>query len=261
MSHPTTQPQSAQIEAVVQDIHRKFKVYDTSLGDLLNLKRYKLLIPSYQRPYEWTQKEVNVLLDDLMKSHKNSKGQQPADPADRYVLLGSILLYQKSVDERHQVVDGQQRLSTMVLLYSALFHCLRELESDSTHRDLSQDLLEFSARFIKLPDERILQLNNVLAGDTADDAGTTVDAWGSLTDFAGSCIDAKGVMSRKNPDKYTGRWRDILKWVKSNLEGAGAINSFKSHLDSHVYVSITSMWHLGLALQSFIRCNTTGEST
>lgn len=246
--------------SVVQDIHKKFKVYDTSLGDLLNLERYKLLIPSYQRPYEWTQKEVNVLLDDLMNSHKHSKGQQPADPADRYVLLGSILLYQKSVGERHQVVDGQQRLSTMVLLYSALFHRLRELESDSTHRDMSKELLDFSERFFNTADERILQLNNTLAGDNTDDAGTIVFAWESLTDFAGSYIDAKEVNSRNNPDKYSGRWRDMFKWVKQNMKGAEAINSFRSHLDSHVYISITSMWHMDLALQSFIRCNTTGKS-
>ena len=232
------------------DVHKKFAVKEKSLGDLLNLKNYKLLIPSYQRPYEWRQREVQVLLNDLKKS-------QDAAEADQYVLLGSILLFQQS-DDPCQVVDGQQRLSTMVLIYSALYHRLQQLESTADNSDSSKYLEDFSSRFIKNP-TRILQLNNALAGDATESADKIVKSWEDLTDFADSNIDVDEVLKRKNPDKCAGRWREIYKWVEQNLKGTAAVKKFVTHLDEHVYISITRIWHLSLALQCFVRCNTTGN--
>lgn len=68
-----------------QNPHKKFSVYEASLGHLLEVKHYQLVIPSYQRPYEWKSTDVQLLLHDLKNSQKNPV------PADRYLLLGSRL--------------------------------------------------------------------------------------------------------------------------------------------------------------------------
>jgi uncharacterized protein with ParB-like and HNH nuclease domain len=65
-----------------------------------------LNIPYYQRPYRWKEKNVNQLLEDIYSSWKNVKSAYR---------IGSVILHQKSkmsVD----IIDGQQRLTTLVLL-------------------------------------------------------------------------------------------------------------------------------------------------
>lgn len=227
------------------DNNRKFRMYETSLGYLLNLAHYQLVIPAYQRPYEWRGREVQVLLNDL----KNS--QDAPISADKYLLLGSVLLFQHSEGDPLQVVDGQQRLSTIMLIYSVL--CRRLCELDGR---VSAELEVLSERFI-CKDQRILVLNNTLAGDDAESADSIVETWENLTDFADSVLSAKHIASKK--DKYTMRWKDIEDFVTKNFTTSEAVQQFIEHLNTHVYVSVTLIWHLGLALQCFVRCNSTGK--
>lgn len=69
-------------------------------------------IPSYQRPYAWTESETGVLFDDLFEFYQSEK-------TDNY-FLGSIVLIK---DENHRtadVIDGQQRLTTLSILFSVM---------------------------------------------------------------------------------------------------------------------------------------------
>ncbi len=69
-------------------------------------------IPSYQRPYAWRQEHVDELLDDLT---------QAADSPDTPYFLGSIVVVKKDDQTTHcDVVDGQQRLTTLTLLFCVL---------------------------------------------------------------------------------------------------------------------------------------------
>lgn len=82
-------------------------VESTSLSEILKLK---LVIPAYQRPYVWTKKEIKKLLFQ-MSEHSNRNIKKGVRP-DFY--LGSIVLHQE--DGKYNIIDGQQRLTTMMLL-------------------------------------------------------------------------------------------------------------------------------------------------
>ncbi|PAU95376.1 hypothetical protein CK503_04055 [Aliifodinibius salipaludis] len=69
---------------------------------------YPLRIDRYQRPYVWDQRKIVQLLQDL-KSH--TKGAY---------YLGSILLHEHHEKEGLYIIDGQQRLTTLLLLYQIL---------------------------------------------------------------------------------------------------------------------------------------------
>lgn len=69
--------------------------------------RGQLCIPEYQRPYVWSEKQINRLLDDLYEYHV-CKGDKPL------FYLGSIILHQENNDLK--IIDGQQRITTMLLL-------------------------------------------------------------------------------------------------------------------------------------------------
>lgn len=88
---------------------------------------FEFSIPDYQRPYSWGTEQALQLLDDL----DGALGRDPDEP----YFLGSIVLVRDG--ERHaEVIDGQQRLTTL----SILFATLRDL---TTSPDLSSELRDF----------------------------------------------------------------------------------------------------------------------
>ena len=66
-------------------------------------------IPPYQRPYRWSHKNVKQLLEDIAANMNAGK---------RAYRIGSVILY-KNKDEVHEIVDGQQRITTLLLLAKA----------------------------------------------------------------------------------------------------------------------------------------------
>lgn len=70
-------------------------------------KEQSLAIPEYQRPYVWTPKEINKLLSQI-KQHEERADEKPL------FYLGSIVLHKK--DGLLQIIDGQQRLTTLHIL-------------------------------------------------------------------------------------------------------------------------------------------------
>ena len=69
-------------------------------------------IPHYQRGYRWTDKEVTALLNDLLAFSSNSAQQEP------YCLQPLVL--QEISDGEVNVVDGQQRLTTLEIILHEL---------------------------------------------------------------------------------------------------------------------------------------------
>lgn len=92
------------------------------------LKESTIYVPNYQRAYSWDSPcssnntaQVEVFLHDLL-SHINSTTENP-------YYLGHFLFEQDG--ENFKVIDGQQRLTTITILISALFQILAK------HRDLN----------------------------------------------------------------------------------------------------------------------------
>lgn len=102
-----------------------FKSTTRSIRDMLSLKR-RYVIPRFQREYSWTSDELKELWNDLLDNLIISTDGKLA-PQEYF--LGSIVLVgdeDSSVIER-QVVDGQQRLMTITILFSVLAQKFKEL--------------------------------------------------------------------------------------------------------------------------------------
>ncbi|WRB35958.1 DUF262 domain-containing protein [Helicobacter pylori] len=87
---------------------------DSYLQDILKDKLY-YQIPIYQRPYQWTEENCEKLLDDLFFNYE--------DDRESDYFCGSLVLIAISEDSKvktYDVVDGQQRLSTFILLAKVL---------------------------------------------------------------------------------------------------------------------------------------------
>ena len=84
---------------------------------------YLFHIPVYQRPYAWEIEQVDELLDDLLSANER-------DPEAPY-FLGSIVLIKHESEPQSEVVDGQQRLTTLAMILCVL----RDLAPDQELRD------------------------------------------------------------------------------------------------------------------------------
>lgn len=81
-----------------------------TVGNLLRVNN--LCIPPYQRPYRWTENNVRQLLEDV---------QQSMNAGKKNYRIGSVILYnnkkENTLDNTLDIVDGQQRLTTLFLLW------------------------------------------------------------------------------------------------------------------------------------------------
>ncbi len=92
----------------------KIESEDSYLQDILKDKLY-YQIPIYQRPYQWTEENCEKLLDDLFFNYENDRESD--------YFCGSLVLVKSDPNSKtatYDIVDGQQRLSTFILLAKVL---------------------------------------------------------------------------------------------------------------------------------------------
>jgi len=126
---------------------------------LTETKRY--IIPSYQRPYSWSDEHVTKFIEDIHESFTEKRSEY---------FIGSLICIDKGKEE-YEVVDGQQRLTTLTLLFRAIENQLpntTHFKQALKNRFLPQD--EFSGvatepRIKIRKKESDLYKNYILQGD------------------------------------------------------------------------------------------------
>lgn len=96
---------------------------------------YLFVMPPHQRPYSWTTEETDELLRDLLVA---------MDDDDEAYFLGSIVLIRNSASMAYQVIDGQQRLTTLTMLFCVLRELAEDYESKNS---LDEYVRESANRF------------------------------------------------------------------------------------------------------------------
>lgn len=107
----------------------------------------KYMIPIYQRPYSWTCNEVTQLLSDIDNIYNNYKNADPLhlDNDDSILFIGTLFIKTeknvKNTYNEYDIVDGQQRITTLTLLLMVLLNRLYILNSeDESIKDLENYL-------------------------------------------------------------------------------------------------------------------------
>jgi len=117
-------------------------------------------IPKYQRSYAWEEPEIKDFLKDLENCFQKRKSGNPINH-----FFGGIVSVEKSVtgvvnQHEFELVDGQQRFATIVLLIASLIHKYEELEvsansaGDTSNERIIQNRIEkLSERYIEYEQE------------------------------------------------------------------------------------------------------------
>jgi hypothetical protein len=79
-------------------------------------KTKPFVIPEYQRPYAWTDEQVETLFEDLWEFTAISGGTE----REGSYFLGSIVAYENE-DGEQEIIDGQQRITSLFLLLRAIY--------------------------------------------------------------------------------------------------------------------------------------------
>ena len=107
----------------------EIKANEQNLNNVFS-NNYFFEIPMYQRPYSWEEEQVSALLDDLLKAKER-------DDKSPY-FLGSIVLVKNEGNPQSDVIDGQQRLTTIAMLFCVL----RELAEGNIKNSLDSRVRE-----------------------------------------------------------------------------------------------------------------------
>jgi hypothetical protein len=86
-------------------------------------------IPAYQRPYSWEKENVQQLLDDIWEAYTEGDGEY---------FIGSLITIERDRDRRYEVVDGQQRLTSLNLILARLRD---RINDDAVKADLGKRIL------------------------------------------------------------------------------------------------------------------------
>lgn len=113
---------------------------------------FSFTIPPYQRPYSWTTEQAGELLSDLLEAQASAI----AEPSEPY-FLGSIVLIKQEANPAAEVIDGQQRLTTLTILLSALRQVLKELGMKDAE-NLNQYIFQKGSVFANTPDRPRLSI-------------------------------------------------------------------------------------------------------
>ena len=91
-----------------------------TIRGLLEDKKADFLIPDYQRPYAWEEKECQTLWDDLFMFAFPDEGRGYFDEMKEEYFLGPIVTFRNN-QHKLEIIDGQQRLTSIMLLLRAFY--------------------------------------------------------------------------------------------------------------------------------------------
>ena len=183
----------------------KLNVDQKSVKDLFQNNKADFLIPDYQRPYAWEDKECQTLWDDIFAFAFPEDDYEKFDGSKDEYFLGPIVTFRNS-EGKLEVIDGQQRLTTLMLLLRAfysMFDNMKDANSVKTRENIAKCIWktdEFGS-----PDMNILKIDSQVATDKDKEEFLSILRSGVVT------CDQKS----KYADNYRFFQKEIYKFLKS----------------------------------------------
>ncbi|RUT78948.1 DUF262 domain-containing protein [Ancylomarina longa] len=210
------------------------KYNDQQDQDVMFNGETKYIIPIYQRPYSWREDQIRKLLSDIFLSYWGVDKVVNEEP----MFIGTMQLTQKSksyfgdYSNQQEVVDGQQRLTTFLILLKVL----------KSHYPTCQELDAIQLNWLKTEVNNNTQqelLDELLESDLSFDQGNPLNRYWQNAQLI------KEIFEEELPEGDNGKSIDI--------------DSFVKHLLSNIYfVVIETKAGLSKTLQIFDAINTTG---
>lgn len=162
---------------------------------LLNARRKPFVIPEYQRPYSWTNEQIDTLFRDIWEFTSNDGGTEN----DGTYFLGSIVSYENE-DGEQEIIDGQQRITSLFLLLRAIYTKLTVTD------EKSPEAINFISKI-----EPLIWRTNKLTGkvDYASILLTSKVISDSENEILKNILET-GIIKDKAQDRYSLNYKQLL---------------------------------------------------
>lgn len=110
----------------------KLNIDQKNIKDLFEDKKSDFLIPDYQRPYAWEEDECKTLWDDIFEFAFPNNNVDDFNSEEEYY-LGPIVTFRND-DGKKEIIDGQQRLTTLMLLLRAFYVKFGKMQDDNSKK-------------------------------------------------------------------------------------------------------------------------------
>ena len=146
----------------------KLNVDQKTIMLLFSDKKSDFLIPDYQRPYAWEESQCQTLWDDIFTFAFPDNNYEKFEKNEEY-FLGSIVTFENE-NNKKEVIDGQQRLTTLMLLLRAFYAKFGNMQDDNSKstRDRIAQCLWKTDEFGKA-DLNVLKIDSEVATDNDKD--------------------------------------------------------------------------------------------
>lgn len=181
-------------------------------------KEHKFIVPEYQRPYEWTEEQVDTLFDDLWEFSASEK-----DDSEDY-FLGCIVFFEN--DGEYEIIDGQQRLTSLFLFLRAIYVSLENGQETPE----SKNFMSKIEKSIWPEDE---MTGEVVKNQTLLESRVVDSQYGDvLTEILTS-----GAAKDDNEDHYSVNFRRFQKrFQQASAENSLSIYRFLLDITKHVII-------------------------
>lgn len=118
----------------------KLNIDQQTIKELFSNKKSDFLIPDYQRPYAWEENECQTLWDDIFAFALPENDYTRFNSDEDEYFLGPIVTF-KNQNGKLEIIDGQQRLTTLMLLLRAFyskFGNMKDPNSINTSDDIAK---------------------------------------------------------------------------------------------------------------------------
>lgn len=100
---------------------------EKTIKDFLEVsQKQKILIPEYQRPYSWEEVHISTLFENLVEFTQ----KKSIDKSQESYFLGTVV-YFVNKDNKREIIDGQQRLTSLLLFLRVIYEKLSQSEIKS----------------------------------------------------------------------------------------------------------------------------------
>lgn len=194
----------------------KLNIDQKTIKSLFSDKRSDFLIPDYQRPYAWGETECQALWDDIFTF------AIPEDDADKFnsedeYYLGPIVTF-KNHQGKQEIIDGQQRLTTLMLLLRAFYQRSSSMQDKGTKsmRKMIEQCIWKTNEFDE-PDLDKLKIDSEVATD--DDKSEFLEI----------------LKQGKAPANFNSRYANNYRFFEQKISGFLESYPFFFHIFPYVY--------------------------
>ena len=214
-------------------------------------------IPSYQRPYCWTEAHVGQLLSDVIRMLPDPYREQ--SPAAGY-FLGNVIVVDQPGSPVLDIVDGQQRTKTLLMLFSVLRDLLGEEPNGRLDRIVHPETgvpghAAAACRLIPRDRDRRILIDQILAREATfrqpDDLNAEIPGFSDDPDMA---FDADELTESQL--NYLANRDHIKAWLEPLMEAE--LRRIANYLLDHCLVLLVSVPNLNDACRVFTVLHTRG---